>query len=184
MPRAVKVLSSGEPRTRVVDTLILSGEQRRTQRGCVYGGKGTRVEFDFAEPVTLHTDDALLLDDGSIVEVVAEAEPLTEVRADLPTLARIAWTLGDRHVPVQFLGNRLRLRRDSGLDTLIAALGGKAAAIEAPFEPEGGAYAVPHGHGGTSDHGDHAGDFGDHDHRHAHRHGHPHGHGSRDDRDG
>src|SRR3989304_3776549 len=125
------------------------GKARAARRRASAGG-GPHVEFDCAEPVTLHTDDALLLDDGSIVEVVAEAEPLTEVRADLPALARIAWTLGDRHVPGPFLGNRLRLRRGSGLDALVAGLGGQAAAIEAPFEPEGGAYAVPHGPGGPA----------------------------------
>ena len=98
----------------------------------------------------LRTDDALVLDDGRLVEVVAEPEPLIEVRADdLPALARLAWHLGDRHVPIQVLERRLRLRRDPAIEALLQSLGAKVVAIEAPFEPEGGAYAAPAGDHGT-----------------------------------
>ena len=95
------------------------------------------------EPVMLRMGDALELDDGSLVEIVVEPEPLIEVRGnDLTHLARLAWHLGDRHVPVQVLANRLRLRRDAALETMLAALGARLTPIEAPFDPEGGAYAT------------------------------------------
>ena len=84
----------------------------------------------------------LLLEDGSAVEVVADVEPLLEVRAEFPVLARLAWMLGDRHVPVEIMPNRLRLRRDPALESLLASAGGKVRAIDAPFSPEGGAYAI------------------------------------------
>ena len=177
MPRAIKVLSPHEPRGDRIDTLILSAEQRRLQHGFVFGEKGTCVEFDFAEPAQLRTDDVLLLEDGSVVEIVAQAEPLTEVRAELATLARLAWMLGDRHVPVQILPNRIRLRRDQALEPLLSAAGGKVTAIEAPFEPEGGAYAPSahdHDHGHDHDHHAHG-----HDHHAGHDH-HDHGHHDRD----
>jgi urease accessory protein len=138
MPRVKELLPGREPRGEIADTLILNAEQRRMQRGFVFGGKGTCVEFDFAEPVVLRTDDVLLLDDGSVVEVVAQAEALIEVRADVAVLARLAWMLGDRHVPVEILPNRIRLRRDPALEPLLTAAGGRVAMIEAPFEPEGG----------------------------------------------
>src|SRR5207248_7578374 len=60
-------------------------------------------------------------------------------------LARLAWHLGDRHVAVQILPNRLRMRREDGVETLLKNLGARVAAIEAPFDPEGGAYMVGHG---------------------------------------
>ena len=83
------------------------------------------------------------LDDGNLVEVVAAPEPLIEARAgDLAALSRLAWHLGDRHVPVQVLNNRIRTRRDAGIEALLKSLGAKVASIEAPFEPEGGAYAL------------------------------------------
>ncbi|MBV8744258.1 MAG: urease accessory protein UreE [Xanthobacteraceae bacterium] len=166
MPRAIRLLAADEPRPAICDTLLLTAEQRRLQRGFVFGGKGTCVEFDFPEALTLRTDDALLLDDGNAVEVVADVEPLLEVRAEFPVLARLAWMLGDRHVPVEIMPNRLRLRRDPALETLLASAGGKVRAIDAPFSPEGGAYVI----GGA------AHDLHEHHHDHGHDH-HDHAHG-------
>ena len=170
MPRATRVLHAAERRdTPVVDTLILSHAQRQAQKGFLFGVKGICVELDFAEAVRLRTDDALVLDDGGLVEIVAEPEPLIEARAaDLPALARLAWHLGDRHVPIQVLERRLRMKRDPAIEALLQSLGAKVVAIEAPFEPEGGAYAGP-----AADHHHH-----DHDHHHGHDHAHPdHAHG-------
>ncbi len=168
MPRATRVLAATDRQgARVVDTLILPFAQRQAQKGFLFGVNGTCVELDLPEPVRLRTDDALVLDDGGVVEVVAEAEPLIEARAaDLAMLARLAWHLGDRHVPVQVLERRLRLRRDPAIEALLENLGAKVVAIEAPFEPEGGAYEAA---AGGHDH--------DHHHDHAHDHGHDHGHG-------
>ena len=176
MPRATSVLRVAERRDgSVVDTLILPHAQRQAQKGFLFGVKGTCVELDFPETVRLRTDDALLLDTGGLVEVVAEPEPLIEVRAaDLPSLARLAWHLGDRHVPVQIMERKLRLKRDASVEALLESLGAKAVAIEAPFEPEGGAYEASagghdHEHGHDHHHHDHHG----HDHHH-HDHGHGH----------
>jgi urease accessory protein len=191
MPRATSVLRVAERRDgSVVDTLILPHAQRQAQKGFLFGVKGTCVELDFPEMVRLRTDDALLLDTGGLVEVVAEPEPLIEVRAaDLPALARLAWHLGDRHVPVQIMERKLRLKRDKSIEALLQGLGAKVTAIEAPFEPEGGAYEAPagghdhhhHGHDHHHDHGHHHHDHGhghhDHDHHHHgdhHHHDHKH----------
>src|SRR4051812_39074333 len=140
VPRAVKILAAGASSAPAVDTLILNADDRRNRRAVVQGSKGMRVEFDFHDAIALRTDDCLQLDTGEVVEIVAAPEALIEVRAALATLARIAWALGDRHVPVQFLSGRFRLRRDDAVAKLIASLGGKITEIEAPFEPEGGAY--------------------------------------------
>ena len=164
MPRATRVLPAAERQgSAVLDTLILPYAQRQAHKGFVFGINGTCVEFDFPEPARLRTDDALVLDDGRLVEVVAEPESLVEVRAaDLAALARWAWHLGDRHVPVQVLERRLRLKRDPAIEMLLEGLGAKIVAIDAPFEPEGGAYAMP------------AGDHVHHDHHHHDHHHHEH----------
>ena len=114
MPRATRVLKASERGSaNVLDTLILPYAQRQAQKGFLFGLRGTCVELDLPEPVRLRTDDSLVLDDGGLVEVVAAPEPLIEVRVeDMPALARLAWHLGDRHVPVQVLANRIRVRRD------------------------------------------------------------------------
>jgi urease accessory protein len=127
--------------TRVVDTVVLDHERRRRCHGPLLGTNGTQLFVDFAEPTPLRAGDALVLDTGDIVEVVAEAEALIEVHAaDLSTLARIAWALGDRHIPVQILSDRLRLRPDAGLEALLRDLGGQTKAVVVSFDPEGGAY--------------------------------------------
>ncbi len=177
MPRATRVLHAAERRDApVVDTVILPYAQRQAQKGFLFGVKGTCVELDFAETMRLRTDDALVLDSGGLVEVVAEPEPLIEARAaDLPALARLAWHLGDRHVPVQIFERKLRIRRDAAVETLLQSLGAKIAEIDAPFEPEGGAYAAPAGEHNHHDHHHH--DHGHaHDHGHGHSHDHPHVH--------
>jgi urease accessory protein len=96
---------------------------------------------------------------------VIEPESLVEIRGnDLTHLARLAWHLGDRHVPVQIFSNRLRLRPDAVLEAMLKGLGARLTPIEAPFDPEGGAYAQQgHAH---DDHG--------HDHAHGDHHHHDH----------
>jgi urease accessory protein len=172
MHRIVRVVAAAPAEGRVIDTVILTPEERRAPRGNVTGVKGTRLTFELAEPVALRAGDLLELDDGNLVEVVAEPEPLIEARAkDLTALARLAWHLGDRHVPVQLFANRLRVRRDPAIEVLLARLGAKLVAIEAPFDPEGGAYVAPahgHHHHGHGDHDHHHHDHDHHDHDHDH----------------
>ncbi|MGH6727484.1 MAG: urease accessory protein UreE [Pseudolabrys sp.] len=167
MPRATRVLAAAGRQDRpVIDTVILDYAGRSAQKATVTGIKGTVIDIDLHEPARLRTDDLLLLDSGELVEVVAAPEPLVEARAaDVAALARLAWHLGDRHVPVQVLPNRIRAKRDAAIEALLTSLGAKVTTIEAPFEPEGGAYAasVTHGHA-------------HHDHEHDH-HGHSLGHG-------
>src|SRR5207302_412516 len=118
-----------------IDSIIVSGDQRRVQTVLLTGVNGTLIAFMLPEPVLLRMGDALELDDGSLVDVVVEPEPLIEVRGnDLTHLARLAWHLGDRHVPVQILANRLRLRRDAALEAMLAALGARLTAIDAAAE--------------------------------------------------
>lgn len=185
MSRATSVISAAHRHDRpVVDTLILNSAQRGAQKVTVTGAKGTVVDIDLHMPVRLRTDDLLLLEDGTLVEVVAAPEPLIEARAaDLPGLSRLAWHLGDRHIPVQVLSNRVRALRDEATEALLKSLGAKIAMIDAPFEPEGGAYALSqahdHGHHGHSHH-DHDDCCGGHGHDHGHAHDHTHGHNHHD----
>lgn len=180
MPRATSVIAAQHRHDRpVADTVILDYAKRSAGHVTVASVKGSPVEIDLHGAVRLRTDDLLVLEDGTLVEVVAAAEPLIEARAaDVAALARLAWHLGDRHVPVELLPNRIRARRDDAVVALLAALGAKTALIEAPFEPEGGAYApapAHHDHHHGHDH-DHAHCGHDHSHDHARDHGHAHSH--------
>jgi urease accessory protein len=162
MPRALRVLSAAARHDRpAADTVILDYAARSAQTITVTSINGTSIAIDLHEPARLRTDDALVLDDGNLVEVVAAPEPLIEARAaDVAGLSRLAWHLGDRHLPVQVLANRIRVRRDAGIETLLTSLGAKITPIEAPFEPEGGAYESSP----THEHAHHHGHSHDHDH--------------------
>ena len=84
---------------------------------------------------------------GGVVQVCARPEKLLEIHAhDEGELVRIAWHLGNRHLPVQLLGDRIRIRADHVIREMVEGLGGHVDEIEAPFDPEAGAYAGGHNH--------------------------------------
>jgi urease accessory protein len=75
------------------------------------------------------------------------SELLLEIHAhNLCEIIRIAWHLGNRHLPVQVLDDRVRIRADHVIRAMVEGLGGQVATLEAPFDPEAGAYAAGHHH--------------------------------------
>jgi urease accessory protein len=143
--------------------------------------RGTEFLLDLPEAVVLRGGDALILEDGRLIEIVAAPEELAEVRCGDPRqLARVAYHIGNRHVQAEILDNRLRMRRDHVLEDMVRGLGAKVSHIEAPFEPDTGAYEpvaqVKHAHKGHAhhDHGHAHHDHKGHDHA-AHEHGYEHG---------
>ncbi|MGE0286585.1 MAG: urease accessory protein UreE [Bradyrhizobium sp.] len=175
------------------DTVVLDFDDRHRRRMAMTGTRGLEFLLDLENAVALRGGDALVLEDGRLVEVVAAPEPLVEIRgADPAHLVRIAWHLGNRHLPTQIAGKGLRIRRDHVIEAMVKGLGARVIEIEAPFDPEGGAYAATHaahdhGHGHHHDHGHghaghgHAYHHGDHHPDHHHHHdehcGHEHHHG-------
>lgn len=139
MLRAVSV--GNRDRERIRDTLLLDHVQRRMPRGAVTGLRGLALNLALPAGTHLRHDDCLMLDDGSAVDIVARPEALLEVRArDLATLSRAAWLLGDHHIPVEIHARYLRLLRTDSAEGLLRDLDVTMRRIEAPFEPEGGAY--------------------------------------------
>jgi urease accessory protein len=169
---------SGEP----ADTVVLDYDERYRRRFAMSGVRGLSFLLDLPEAVMLRAGDGLKLEDGRIVEVVAAPEPLAEIRgADAAALTRIAWHLGNRHLPTELTKRSLRIRRDPVIEDMARGLGANVVAIEAPFNPEGGAYVRAAAPAHDHDHHDHAHDHThdhkhDHGHDHAHKHDHEHGH--------
>jgi urease accessory protein len=131
--------------SRVIDEVILASEDRHRRRLVMTGEAGTRFLLDLPQAAMLRDGDGLVLDDGSIVRVIGKPEPLVEIAApDEAARLRIAWHIGNRHVEVQVVGDRLRIRRDHVLEAMLRGLGATLAPLEASFDPEQGAYA--HGH--------------------------------------
>jgi urease accessory protein len=173
VPRTQRILAHREPRGEIADTLLLRFADRRRQQGFAFGSKGICVEFDFPVPPRLRTDDLLVLDDGQLIEVVADAEPVLELRAkDFPAVARLLLALGNRHEPVQILANRVRVLHTAATAELIAAHGLAFTPMMAPFAPDG---ETDHDHDHTHGHHDHGHAHGDHGHAHG-DHGHAHEH--------
>ncbi len=107
----------------------------------------------------LRGGDLLLAADGRVVEVVAETEEVLHVACINATeLARAAYHLGNRHVPVQVGAGFLRIAADHVLADMLKGLGATLTPMRAPFEPEAGAYAGGHHH--HSDEGGHSGHSG------------------------
>ncbi len=166
MIRATRVLSSGQWSQEAADTVVLDFDARHRRRVAMTGEGGTAFLLDLAEATALKHGDGLILEDGRIVAVRAAPEPLSEVTAaDANHLLRLAWHIGNRHLPAQLLETRILLRRDHVIEDMLRGLGGTVTPVEAPFDPEGGAYSHGHDHG----HG-HEEDDGHHHHHH-HDHG-------------
>ena len=123
--------------------MLLKFDDRCKQQGFVFGGKGTCIEFDFPAPPRLRTDDLLVLDDGKLAEVVADIEPVIEVRArEFTAVARLILALGNRHMPVQVLANRIRLQKRPEIEALLAEHGLAGIEMAAPFEPDDGRASI------------------------------------------
>jgi urease accessory protein len=155
------------------DTVVLDFDDRHRRRMMMTGTRGLEFLLDLEYAVALRGGDALVLDDDRLVEVVAAAEPLVEIRCNDPQhLVRVTWHLGNRHLPTQITARGLRIRRDHVIEAMVKGLGARIIEIEAPFDPEGGAYAGGgHAHAPASEAPDHAG----HDHSsYAHGGDHPH----------
>jgi len=155
--RASQVLRAGAWRpAEASDRVVLDADERYRRRIVMAGERGGKFLLDLSEATALRDGDGLLLDDGAIVAVVARHEPLIEIAAagaaeQTAVIARLAWHLGNRHAEVQIVGDKLRIRRDHVLEEMLAGLGAVLTPIEAPFEPERGAYR--HGHGGGGGNG-------------------------------
>jgi urease accessory protein len=136
---------------------------------------GEEVGLMLPRGEVLRGGDLVVASDGRVIEVIAEPEKLLHIES--AELVRVAYHLGNRHVPVQVGEGFLRIAADHVLEEMVRKLGAKVSHVEAPFEPEAGAYAGGHhqhdemGHGGKIHDRHH-----DHDHGHVHEHDHQHHH--------
>jgi urease accessory protein len=153
MIRIAEIKRAGEwDAVAAVDRVVLDAADRNRRRIVLTGERGTDVLIDLPRPVALRDGDGLVLDDGRIVRVVGQAEPLLELGMATPLqLVRLAWHLGNRHTDVQIFADRLRIRRDHVLQDMAAGIGASVTQVEAPFDPEADAFPSQsrgHTHGG------------------------------------
>jgi len=154
MIRATSVLAAGAWSGAPVDRVTLRFDERHRRRIAMQAQNGLTFLLDLPEAAALRHGDGLLLADGRVVEVQAEPEPLLEVRGRDPQhLARLAWHLGNRHLPAAIGPDRILIRPDHVITGMLIGLGAEVSAVEAPFDPEAGAYSPDrhdHHHGGSA----------------------------------
>jgi urease accessory protein len=155
--RAYKVLENFSGK--VVDTVTLDFDTRFRRRMAMTGDGGTEFLLDLPKVIGLSDGDALELEDGRHIRVVAAPEPLMQATCDDPLhLARAAWHVGNRHLPCEIHPDRLVLRQDHVIADMLMKLGCTVENVIAPFNPEGGAYGVGRTQGHSHSH--------NHDHHH------------------
>jgi len=123
------------------DSVVLDFDGRYRRRTMLFTENRRAVLLDLDTVTHMRDGDALVLTDDSLLLITAKEEPLLEITASDPgRLIRIAWHLGNRHLPVQFESAALRIRSDDVIAHMVRGLGGEVRALSAPFDPEGGAY--------------------------------------------
>jgi len=150
------------PRQSWDDELSLAFELRQRSRLRTALASGEELGLFLVRGDVLRGGDFLLAEDGRVVRVIAKPERVLDIVCpDAEALARIAYHLGNRHVPVQVGTRWLRIADDHVLRQMVEGLGATVVARDAPFEPEPGAYAGSHSHTAPATHGGIIHEFGD-----------------------
>jgi urease accessory protein len=153
--------------------LELPFDARQKSRLRTHLASGEEAALMLPRGEILRGGELVVASDGRVIEVVAAAEEVLHVEcASAKELARCAYHLGNRHVPVEAGEGFLRLAEDRVLEKMLAGLGAKLSHVTAPFEPEAGAYAAGRHH----DDGGYEGRIREHPSHHPDQkhHGHEH----------
>src|SRR6201993_697623 len=144
------------PKEQAAGTLTLDFDARHRRRIRLTTDQGEDVLLDLPKAVAMADGDGLLLEEGKWLKVQAAAEPTVEVRhKDHDQLMRLAWHLGNRHLPTEIRNQVLRIRPDHVIEDMLRGFGADLVKVQAPFQPEGGAYRGHH----------HSHDDSEHDHQ-------------------
>ena len=152
---------NAEYRVHVRGRLVLPFDMRQKSRLRATLTSGEEVAIVLPRGQVLRGGDWVVASDGRVIEIIAEPERVVHIECDgAQELARAAYHLGNRHVPVQVGKGWLRIAADHVLEEMLKGLGAKLQALEAPFEPEAGAYGAHHRHDNESGHGGKIHEFG------------------------
>jgi urease accessory protein len=141
--------SADGPEVLPVLKLTLPFELRQKSRLRARLDSGEEIALILPRGRVLRGGDRVTAADGRELEIVAAPEKLLHIECE--ELARVAYHLGNRHVPLEVGAGFLRIAEDHVLEEMVRGLGARVLHIEAPFEPESGAYGHRHdemGHGG------------------------------------
>ncbi len=151
MKRALRIEPPGNwPRETACASVTLDYDARHRRRLRLATDEGELFLLDLPRAVPMSHGDGLALDDGSWIEVRARIEALLEVTAPPQLLSRVAWHIGNRHIPAAIERDRILIREDHVIADMLRRLGAEVRQVSERFLPEAGAYA-PHDHHAASD---------------------------------
>lgn len=159
-------------------TVALDWDVRQKSRFDATDSQGRALGVFLPRGTVVRGGDVLVAEDGSLIRVEAAPQPVLRVTACAEhgspfDLLRAAYHLGNRHVPLELRADHLQLEPDHVLADMLRQMHLIVTEVQAPFEPEGGAYAAGghgHGHGHAHEHDAHE----DHGHVHGPGCGHHH----------
>jgi urease accessory protein len=182
MLHVAKLISQGQGLAAVLvrraATVTLDWDLRQKSRFEATDSLGRRLGVFLARGSVVRGGDVLVAEDGSLIRVLAAPQAVLRITACTAhgspfDLTRAAYHLGNRHVPIELRPDHLQIEPDHVLADMLRAMHLIVNAVDAPFEPESGAYSSH----GTASHGTHSHGHGhDHGHSHAHDHENSHGH--------
>jgi urease accessory protein len=145
MIRVTAHLPAGKAKGTPYDTIALAHDERRLRRKLLTLPKGEEIFLDFPQALSLENGDSLHLEDGRTVEIRAADEAVFEIRGrDAAHLSKLAWHIGNRHLPAQIEKSRILIKRDHVMRQMLLGLGATVTDTTDHFSPEHGAY---HSHG-------------------------------------
>ena len=148
--------------------LVLPYDTRKKSRFKAETASGEVLGVILPRGQVLRGGDLLADEDGGFVRIVAAMEPVSWVLGDNPqALARAAYHLGNRHMPLQVGEDWLCYQHDHVLDAMVRGLGLRVSVVEAAFEPEDGAYAA-HSQSSSHSHSQSDSEASTHSHGHSH----------------
>jgi urease accessory protein len=147
-------------------TVELDWDLRQKSRLEATDSAGRSIGVFLPRGSVLRGGDVLVAEDGSLVQVRSAPQQVLRITHCINhgspfDLIRAAYHLGNRHVPIELKPDFLQIEPDHVLADMLRAMHLIVNTVEAPFEPENGAYATGGHAPGTHEHHDH-----DHDHKH------------------
>jgi urease accessory protein len=138
------------PMENAAGSLTLDFDARHRRRIRLTADHGEDILLDLPKAIAMADGDGLQLEDGRWLKIQAAAEPIVEVRHKDPNqLMRLAWHLGNRHLPTEIRSQVLCIRPDHVIEDMLRRFGADLVRVQAPFQPEGGAYSDhPHHNNG------------------------------------
>src|SRR6201996_2929770 len=130
------------PTDNIVGTITLDFDARHRRRMRLMTDQGSDILLDLPKAVAMADGDGLEVESGKWLKILAAEEPIVEARHDVHAqLARLAWHLGNRHLPTEIRPTSLRIRPDHVIEHMLKSFGAVLLKTRGAFQPEGGAYA-------------------------------------------